>query len=331
MDIVLKSKVDLMVENYQKLKSDFIWEASLLKHFCAMMYAIRGKKIDIDKIKEIKMYIKEETGWTSEYRGNNQLIMSALLSFEEDYKTIFKNMLDVYKKMREEGFKHSQYLPLATYTIAKNVPAEQWNNKIQRMDDFYKKMKENHFWLTSDDDYVFAAVLAVTDLEVNKTMEKVEECYKALSEEGFWKGNDLQTLSHIMALGEEEVGEKCRKANSLYHKLKEKKCKLEYSGLATLGVLTLIATDEDKMVEDIKEINDFIYKKDGYGMWTLTQSNRTILSANLLSDFYVEEMKKGVVQVALANSINAIIIAQEQAAVAAACAACAATTASSSS
>lgn len=76
MDMVLKSKVDLMVENYQKLKSDFIWEASLLKHFCAMMYATRGKKVDIDKIKEIKMYIKDKKlvfnindhvkGWTSD-------------------------------------------------------------------------------------------------------------------------------------------------------------------------------------------------------------------------------------------------------------------------
>ncbi|NMM61782.1 DUF4003 domain-containing protein [Clostridium sp. P21] len=331
MNIELKGKVNLMVENYKELKGNFKWDTNILKHFCAMMNATRSEKVNIDKIKEIKKYIKEETGLISDYRGNNLLIMASLLCFEEDYKSFFKNMVWVHEKMSQYGFRKSPYLPLATYTIVKDVPEEQWNHKIQRMDEFYKSMKKNHFWLTSTDDYVFAAVLAATELDVKETMEKIEECYKVLSEEGFWKGNDLQTLSHIMALGEESVYEKCKKANSLYNKLKSEKCKLKYSGLATLGVLTLICEDENEIVREVKEVNDFIYEKDGYGMWSLDKSMRTILSANLVSDFYIDEMKKGVLKVALANSINAIIIAQEQAAIAACIAASAAASSSSSS
>lgn len=331
MNIELKGKVDLMVENYFEIKSNFRWQTGLLKHFSAMIHALRGNKVNVDRLEEIKNYIKEETGWTSNYRGNNELIIATLLCFEEDYRSFFKNMVTVHEKMREQGFKKSAYLPLATYTIAKNVQADQWNNKIQRMNEFYNKMKEKHFWLTSADDYVFAAVLATTDLDIEETMGKVEECYKTLNKEGFWKGNDLQTLAHIMALGEENVEEKCKKAHSLYNKLKDEKCKLQYSGLATLGVLTLITSEEDKIVRDIKEVNDYIYEKDGYGMWSLDKSARTILAANLVSDFYVDEIKKGVLQIALGNSINAIIIAQQQAAVAGACAASAASASSSSS
>jgi hypothetical protein len=331
MNIELKEKVNLMVENYKELKGNFKWDTSLLKHFCAMMHATRGEKVNIDRIKEIKKYIKEETGWTSHYRGNNQLIIATLLCFEEDYKSFFKNMAAVHETMRQHGFRKSEYLPLATYTMVKNVPEDQWNCKLQRMDEFYRSMKEKHFWLTSTDDYVFAAVLATTDLDVKETMVKVEECYKSLNKEGFSKGNDLQTLSHIMALGEETAYEKCTKANSLYNKLKDEKCKLKNSGLATLGVLTLIAENENEIVKEIKEVNDFIYEKDGYGMWSLDKSMRTILAANLVCDFYVDEVKKGVLQVALGNSINAIIIAQEQAAIAGCCAASAVAASSSSS
>ncbi|OAA91556.1 DUF4003 domain-containing protein [Clostridium ljungdahlii] len=331
MDIRLKEKVELMVENYSELKSNFKWDTSLLKHFCAMMHAARGEKVNIDKIEEIKKYIKQETGWTSDYRGNNELIMATLLCFEEDYKGFFQKMLEIHEKMKQEGFKKSAYLPLATYTFVEDVPREYWNFKIQRMKEFYKNIKENHFWLTSTDDYVFAAVLAATDLDVRQTMEKVEECYKELNKEGFWKGNDLQTLSHILALGEEPVYEKCKKANRLYNKLKSEKCSLRYNGLATLGVLTLIADDEDQIVREIKEVNDFIHKKPGYGMWSLDKYTKTILSANLVCDFYVDGMKRGVIKVALANSINAIIIAQEQAAIAGCAAAAAAASASSSS
>lgn len=331
MNIELKAKVDLMVENYQELKNNFNWYSNLIKHFCAMIYAARGKKVNIDNIEKVKQHIKEETGWTSDYRGTNELIIAVLLCFQEDYKGFFKNMLEVHEKMTEEGFKKSAYLPLATYTITKSVPREQWNEKIARMNEFYSNMKKNHFWLTSADDYVFSAVLATTDLDVKETMEKIEECYKALHKEGFCKGNDLQTLSHIMALGEESVEEKCRKANRLYNKLIDEKCKLTYSGLATLGVLTLVTSDEDQIVSDIKEVDDFIHEKDGYGMWSLEKSMRTIIAANLVSDFHVDEMKKGVLQLALGNSINAIIIAQQQAVMAAVCAGSAAAASSSSS
>lgn len=79
------------------------------------------------------------------------------------------------------------------------------------------------------------------------------------------------------------------------------------------------------------EVYDYIYTKEGYGFWNLDKSMRTILASTIVSDFYVDEVKRGVLQVALGNSISAIIIAQQQAAVATACAASAAAASSSAS
>jgi len=97
------------------------------------------------------------------------------------------------------------------------------------------------------------------------------------------------------------------------------------------AVYALVNKDVDKIINEIVEVYEYLYAKKGYGYWSLDKSMRTILSATLVSDFYVDEIKKGVLQIALGNSINAIIIAQQQAAVAAACAASGAAAASSSS
>ena len=321
MDLVLKEKVDLMTENYKKLKEGFKWDMNLIRHFGAMIHAIKGQKVNVEALDRIKRHIKDETTWGSNFRGTNSFILANFLYFEDDYKNTFSNMEKVYEKMRTEGFRNSTYLPLGAYTIAKEVPIEQWDYRIKRMRHFYDNMKKNHFWLTSADDYVFSAVLGVTDLEVEETSKKIEGCYSLLNEKGFYKGNDLQTLSHILALGEEEVNVKCNKAMKLYEGLKKNKIKLQYSGLASLGVLTLITSDVDKVINEIKEVYDYIYEKDGYGYWSLDKNMRVILAANLVADYYVEGIKNGVLQVALANSINAILIAQQQAALAAACAA----------
>lgn len=329
METLLKQKVDLMVENYHVLKGSFRLESNLLKHLAALSNASKGKMVNIDTIKEVKKYIKDETGFTSYFRGTNAFILANLLSLEDDYKELFKSMLVVFDKLRKEKFKNSQYLPLACYTIAKEVDRGNFDYAINRMKQFYQRMKENHFWLTSPDDYVFAAVLAATDLDVSQTSIRIEECYNTLNKSGFYKGNDLQTLSHVLALGEEGVNEKCSKAYKIYRGLKDNKCKLQYSGLASIGVLTLISTDEEKTVNEVKEVYDYIYEKDGYGFWSLDKSMRTILASSLVADFYVDNIKKGILQITLSNSINAIIIAQQQAAIAAACAASAAAASSS--
>jgi hypothetical protein len=331
MNLLVKQKIDLMIENFHELKSGLKWDTNLVKHFAAMVYATKDRRVNIDKLQEVKNFIKEETSWTSQFRGTNQFILASLLSIEESYRGFFKDTIELYERMIEKGLKRSIQLPLASYTIVKEVPKDLWDEKISRMNDFYSKMKQNHFWLTSADDYVFAAVLASTDLNVAETSQNMEYCYNYLNKEGFYKGNDLQTLSHILAIGEEGVEEKCGKAVNLYKKLKEKDCKLQYSGLATLGLLALVTSDVDKMAEEIKEVYDYIYAKEGYGFWSLDKSMRTILASTIVSDFYVDEIKRGVLQVALGNSISAIIIAQQQAAVAAACAASTAAASSASS
>ncbi|ERI91511.1 hypothetical protein HMPREF1982_03155 [Clostridiales bacterium oral taxon 876 str. F0540] len=331
MNVMLKQKVDLMVENYKEFKTGFKWEANLVKHFGAMVHATNDKRVDIDRLKEIKKYIKEETSWTSYFRGTGEFLIVNLLAFEDDYKSFFENMINAYDKLKEAGFRRSPQLPLAAYTIVRQVPIGEWDYRIQRTKKFYDKMKENHYWLTSSDDYVFAAVLATTDLEIEATSRKIEECYSFLNKEGFYKGNDLQTLSHILAIGEEGVEDKCSKAVSLYRSLKEVNCKLQYTGLATLGLLALITNDINNTVSEIKEVFDYISDKDGYGFWSIDKNTKVILCATLVSDYYVDEIKKGVIQITLSNSINAIIIAQQQAAVAAACAASAAAASSASS
>lgn len=330
MDALLKVKVDLMVESFYQLEGSFKMENKLLKHLGAMTNASRGKRIDIDTISEIKKYIKKETGLTSYFRGANAFILANLLCLETDYEEFFKNMLLVYEKLRAENFKNSQYLTLASYTIVKEVDRGNWDYVVRRAKQFYESMKSKHFWLTSSDDYVFAVVLAASDLEVSETSLRIEECYNRLNNLGFYKGNDLQTLSHILALGEEGVQEKCNKAARIYQKLKEAKGKLQYRGLASIGVLTLICTDVDKIVSEVKEVYDYLYKKDGYGFWSLDKSMRTILSASLVADFYIANINKGILQVTISNSINAILIAQQQAAIAAICAASAAASAASS-
>jgi hypothetical protein len=324
MDALLMQKADLMAENYRVLKENFKWESSLANHFGAMVHTTKRMRVDAGLLDEVRRHLKEGTGWTSQFRGINLHILSNLLCLEENYKELFSEITELYEKLRDAGFKNSTQLPLSAFTIVKGTSKGEWDSRIERMNAFYRRMKENHFWLTSSDDYVYAAILATTDIDVDRTVEEIERCYSILNEAGFHKSNYLQTLSHVLALGEEDTASKCQKAIRIFHGLAEEKCRLDYYGLASVGVLALVASDPGRIVQDVKETYDYIYEKDGYGFWGTDKNTRTILAASLTADYYLEGIEKGILQVTLGNSIQAIVIAQQSAAIAAACAASAA-------
>lgn len=325
MDNLLREKTDLMINNFNVLRGSFTWESVLVKHFGAILHANNGKDIDVRKLEEIKQYIKENTSFASYFRGTNTFVIASMLSLQGDYRSEFKKLITVYDLMKNYGFKSSIYLPLAAYCITKEVSMEDWDYRLRRMEEFYKNMKKNHFWLTSPDDYVFAAVLANTDLDVSTTYKRIENCYNLLNSLGFYKGNDLQTLSHVLALGEVDDEGKCEKARELFTKLKGYKCRFYNNGLAVLGVLVLLNEDVDKIVTDVVETYDRIKSNKGYGIFSIDSSMRTILAATLVSDSYVKTMDKNILEATIGNSINSIIIAQQQAMIAAACASMAAT------
>ncbi len=331
MNVEMKSKVDLMAENFQELKGAFAWDSNLIKHFGALITATRESRVDIDRAKEIKHFIKEQTAWTSFFRGSNEMIFAMLLQGESDYQGLFQKSMKVYEDLKKQGFNRGTYLPLAAYVIAKNAEESRYEDVYVRMEQIYKKMKNNHFWLTSQDDYMLAAVLASSELDVDHTSQDMEACYQLLNQAGLYKGNELQNLTHVLSLGEETAEVKCENAIKIQKILKASPSKLRYQGLASLGVLALVTDQPEQIAAEVIEVYDYLYKREGYGFWGIESSMRAILSATIVSDYYADQMGGGLLEATLANSITAILIAQQTAMIAAIAASSAAASASASS
>lgn len=327
----IQQEVNLMASNFQSLKQAFAWDNQSIKHFGALISATRDTAIDPERVKATRIIIKENTTWTSYFRGNNELMLAMLLCNESGYEQRFLEMKQIHETLKDHGFKSSIYLPLAAYVIGMSETEQSTSQIYQRMNDFYTGMKANHFWLTTGDDYVMAAVLALSDKDVQKTLADMEACYTYLNQSGLYKGNELQSLSHILALGEGETALKCDRAIYIYKGLKERKCRLYYQGLSMLGVLSLLNEDPGQLVDEIAEVYDALYRTEGYGFWGIDSNLRAILAASIVADYYADTVKKEALTSTLVNSLSSIIIAQQAATMAAVTAATTAATASASS
>ena len=53
MDVELRSKVDLLSDNYNDIRKALRWDGNLLNHFEALLYVRTDKEFSLEKIKEV--------------------------------------------------------------------------------------------------------------------------------------------------------------------------------------------------------------------------------------------------------------------------------------
>lgn len=318
----LQARVDLFLTNTESMKGSFTWHSPFIKRLAALLFAIEDKGIDIQGIKTSHDLIKGETSLVSVFRGNASLTLSALLALSEDREGELARTLLVYDAMKSIKFKASDFLVIAAYFIAVNAREENYGHVIARTRTFYDGMKEKHKFITSADDYIFSAMLALSELEVGETLRKLEDLYDTLKLE-YRNGNSVQSLSQVLILGDDSA-EALGRLQKLRLELKSMGLRMdkEYT-LSSMGVLALLPVEAAAVGQAIKQVYDCLRQHKAFGKFSVSNQEILILASALVAFDHLDEFKSGIVTAAISTSLLNIIIA-EQTAIAVAAAASAA-------
>jgi len=216
-----------------------------------------------------------------------------------------------YTKLRA-----SDYLAVAAFQIASRTEPGNYQNAVNRTRDFYDSMKSRNFFITGHDDYIFAAMLGLSDLDVASGTERIAEIIGILKKK-FRHKNSIQTLSQILALNEscDETVERVIKMNTA---LRLNRIRLDkmYT-LPTLGILALLPVETDVIVRDIAETERIIRGQHGFSIWSVSKQELLIYAAATTVGEYTQGSGDGVVTAAVSTSITNLIIAQQVAMIAA--------------
>lgn len=328
MNLAEQNKLELFVRNAQIIKKEFRWQNTLTKRLAAFIYAQEGKTIDYDAIRRCHDLIKKNTGVFSTFRGNMALCVAALLSLSPYPQKVFSETLKVYDLLKGVNLRSSEFLVLAAYQIAAQSDAYYYKNVVTRTRAFYDGMKANHFFYTGQDDYIFAAMLGLADLDVDTGTERIEQLFKRLKGE-FWNKNSVQALAQVLVLGESDDSI-INRVLALRDALQAEKVKLDKSyTLPVLGLLALLPVEIDTVVRNIVAARDTLRAQKGFGRMAVTTQELLLFAASIVAGDYAESIKDGILAATLSTSITNIIIAQQAAMIAAISASTAASASSS--
>ena len=300
------------IENRDAIKSAFAWESEYLYPVCAAMFTEKSKTVNIEYMKQCRDILKARTGLFSNFRATGKLAMLSMLAVEGNPEGRMDQALQMYDALKGHFFT-SEYLPLASMILADMVHPVQYGEIAARTRRIYNLMKENHPFLTSGEDSVFAALLALSERTDEQAVAEMEQCYQLLRQE-FGIGNALQSLSHVLALGNGTPEEKCTRTIELYRRLKDSGYKYgrEYE-LATLGVLALLPGELEDIAKDVMDVDNYLAGEKGYGFFGLGKKQRLMHAGMLVAGDRIDAEESPVMGTAAISGTISLIAAQQAA------------------
>lgn len=322
--------LELFADNVLTIKKEFVWQNTLIKRMAALLYAQQGKAVDCEAIRQCHTLIKKNTGVFSTFRGNLAICIATLLSLTPNPQEVLDESLKVYKLLKGAKFYASDFLVIAAFQIAVQAEPSRYEDVVARTRGFYEGMKAKHFFYTSQDDYIFAAMLGLSDVEVEAGSERIEQLYSRLKDE-FWNQNSVQTLAQVLVLGNSDDSVASR-VLALRDAFREQKIKLDKTyTLPILGVLALLPVEADTMIRDIGIAQDTLRTKKGFVSLSLTTQELLMFATSMVASRYAANVESDMLTATLSTSITSIIIAQQAAMLAAVAASAAASAAAASS
>lgn len=324
------NRLQLLITNTQAIKKEFAWQNASISRLAAMLYAAQDREADPEAIRETHERIKGSTGSFSVFRGNLSVGIAAMLSLTDDPQTRLDDALDVYEQMKAHKFTASDHLAMAAYEIAQNTEPARREEAIARTRTFYDGMKENHRFLTYHDDYVFAAMLGLSDLEPEPALKRMEQLYAELKPE-LRAGNSLQSLTQLLVLAEADLDATARLAE-LRDMLRQRKVRMdkEYT-LPSLGLLALLPEETRIIADGIEENATYLRQQKGFGAWSILDQELLLLVSALFISRSVGEARQNLSTPALSSVLTHLVIAQQASTIAAITAVTVASSSSSSS
>ena len=314
MDSLYQSRLDLFVGNYHEAKAGFFWKNTLSKRLAALLFAAENRAFDARAIRQSEALIKENTGLFSSFRGNSVLTVATLLALGDEPRERFKQTLLVYDLMKASRFYSSDYLVVAACLIASQAEPGRFAQIVSKAKAFYDAMKSAHWFLTGQDDHIYAAMFGLSDLDVQNGIDQMEVLYQDLKVE-FYHKNSLQAMATVLMLGGKDR-DAVRRVSALKQAFRDRQLKMDQQyTLSSLGVLSLLPQDDLTIVDTVKSTYDYLRSKPGFGPWSVSKQELLLYSAALFAFVSADQINKGLLAGTISTSIASIIIAQQTAAV----------------
>lgn len=302
-------RVHLFFDNYQIIKKHFFWRSTLLKRLAAIIYTLKGQTLSYVAILETMRMIKGSTSFLSYFRGDMLLAVATMISLQNDRQRAIEKTLAVYKMMKVERFRRSSYLVVAACQIAIETDESDFSATVGRARDYYRGMRSQHFFVTSERDYIAAALLAVSRIDPQSGLLSLETIHRALKAK-IYSGRGVQGIAQALLMGRADEGG-TERALALREAFRKRKLRLDRDyNYQLIGLLALLGADTDTLADEVVDAFRYMRKLKGFSAWSINKYELVLIAASLVATDLATRDDGGVAVASVSTGVTAMIINQ---------------------
>jgi len=312
------------LDTFEALRKRKRWSANtIVLRYAALTLASLDLAEPYAALEQAAAELRRRAGWFGPLKSETRYAVAAMILRRKlDPGRVHARVLRTRKAMRSYKLPRNSMattfaaLLLVLQADGGAVPAE----TLRRMERIYRAWREDHFWLTGSDDLPAAAVHAARDEPIDSLTSNVERGYATLRTAGFSRGNQLQLVSHLLAVDPRGVDAAVQRFRRIAGVLRDSREHIRSSRYDEVALLALTSTPPTPLVKSVLEIRDRLRAARPRPSREIALS----LAAGIaLSDDVRRAEARGAGDLTMLRAVQAILDAQ-QAAVAAAIAASAA-------
>ncbi|MBC5629370.1 DUF4003 family protein [Clostridium sp. NSJ-6] len=303
MESFILNRVNLTVDNYKFARMELRNDGDLLNHFASLVFSHYESEIPVERVREIRKYIKATTPRMSIFRGDILYLISILIaSLDKNIEEELIQSMFEYMNLLEEHFLEGAHLALTAYVLARYGRDRDKEEIVKKTVEVYYVLKEKYYNITQDDDYLVCALWALNDIEAEVINDFVDNVFEHIADANIRSKNGIQGLANAILLNGSS-GHMYRSVEFI-QQLEKRDIKIANQFLPLIGILYNInpRRNVDLVEGVIDELCDQEYEYEYY----IDKGFRTIIAISIIA-FCNDSEKKLYIDELLAHGILSFI------------------------
>ncbi len=206
------------------------------------------------QLERIASDLRDRAGWFGPLRSDVRYVVAAMLlrrglSAAQVHPRVVRTRKALRRYRLPRGAPQTTFAALLL-VLHENGAAVPPRN-LERMERIYQCWKQEHFWLTGRDDLPTAALHATQEESPESLTRRIEEAYAALRRAKFRRGNQLQLVSHLMAMDPRGVAKAVQRFERIAHSFRSERKRIWTSHYDEVAILALTEDTPAKLVKRV--------------------------------------------------------------------------------
>jgi len=299
MDAKLLERCDRQIANEKALRnmSDLESEASV--KVGSLLYTAIDLPVNDDSVYAARKIMESKDSVFSSFRGVLQSLVLLRMSLSKDPEAYIDTVIDTYKKLNSETGISGLYTVLSAVIITEQHGDKDIDAVISQVIDLFHHIKALHPERTNASELAYVALMYLSGKADVRLEDEKEKIYSALKEKLQLSDEAARATSLVLMTNSESAEVKVdgfvgfyNSLNATGHATGKTQYISVYGAFADLSFLEGLGIPETETIQSICEVDEYLKKKTGYGVFSISKDMRKVLAAALTLQHYTIEIPK---------------------------------------